>query len=104
MRRLAGQLGTKSEERAGEWSVSTWRAGILRSDDHTPAPGDEATPEDENAHLTADVGLGKPLSWRRWLRLPLAGAAGFESGRYLLRWLLIGLAIGTVAGLGAIVF
>jgi CIC family chloride channel protein len=30
--------------------------------------------------------------------------AGFENSRYLLKWLLLGLLIGTVAGLGAVVF
>ncbi len=34
----------------------------------------------------------------------LTGGSGFESSRYLLKWLLLGSCIGTVAGLGAVVF
>ena len=44
----------------------------------------------------------------RWLRRRLAGAgpwaAGFESSRQLARWLPVGIAIGLVAGSGAILF
>jgi CIC family chloride channel protein len=35
---------------------------------------------------------------------PLRGGSGFESTRYLARWLVLGSAIGLVAGIGAIVF
>jgi CIC family chloride channel protein len=35
---------------------------------------------------------------------PLRGGSGFESTRYLARWLVLGTAIGLVAGIGAIVF
>src|SRR5581483_11348138 len=51
-------------------------------------------------------GIGR-LSWMRWLPLrkrPLFSGSGFEGSRYLAKWLLIGGAIGIVAGLGAIVF
>jgi CIC family chloride channel protein len=42
--------------------------------------------------------------WRRILRDPVVTGSGFESGRYLGKWLLIGGAIGAVAGVGAILF
>ena len=34
----------------------------------------------------------------------VTNGSGFESSRYLLKWLLLGSCIGTVAGLGAVVF
>jgi CIC family chloride channel protein len=51
----------------------------------------------------ADQG-GSARGWRRLLRDPVVAGSGFESGRYLSKWLLIGGAIGAVAGVGAIVF
>jgi chloride channel protein, CIC family len=44
------------------------------------------------------------LRWLRWAGGPNLTGSGFESARYLTRWLLLGTAIGAVAGLGAIVF
>jgi CIC family chloride channel protein len=41
--------------------------------------------------------------WREWPRTVL-GHSGFESTRYLVKWLPLSAAIGTVAGLGAIAF
>ncbi len=42
--------------------------------------------------------------WRRWLRVAVPSGSGFESTRYVTKWLLLGGAIGVVAGLGAITF
>jgi CIC family chloride channel protein len=42
--------------------------------------------------------------WLRWTGGPLLRGSGFESSRYLAKWLLLGTCIGLVAGLGAIVF
>jgi CIC family chloride channel protein len=44
------------------------------------------------------------VSWLRWPGGPSLTGSGFESTRYLARWLLLGTTIGVVAGLGAIVF
>jgi Voltage gated chloride channel len=44
------------------------------------------------------------VRWLRWPTAPLLGGNGFESTRYLTKWLLLGTAIGVVAGLGAIIF
>src|SRR5690242_8465370 len=43
-----------------------------------------------------------PARWRRWFSQALPG--GFESQRYLGKWLLLSTAIGVVAGLGALAF
>jgi CIC family chloride channel protein len=48
--------------------------------------------------------LGSVVRWFRWPTAPLLGSNGFESTRYLTKWLLLGTLIGLVAGLGAIVF
>jgi chloride channel protein, CIC family len=54
---------------------------------------------------TRAPGLIGPLTrWLRWTGGPLLRGSGFESSRYLAKWLLLGTCIGLVAGLGAIVF
>ena len=47
-----------------------------------------------------------PGSLRRWLKAPSLAlpGGGFESTRYLAKWLLLSTVIGLVAGLGAIAF
>src|SRR5436853_5548808 len=42
--------------------------------------------------------------WIGWMRRALPSGSGFESQRYLTKWLLVSSAIGVVAGLGAIAF
>ena len=44
------------------------------------------------------------MRWLRWPGGPNLTGSGFESTRYLARWLLLGTTIGVVAGLGAIAF
>src|SRR5581483_11285518 len=44
------------------------------------------------------------LGWLRWPGGPLLTGTGFESTRYLTKWLLLGTLIGLVAGVGAIAF
>lgn len=44
------------------------------------------------------------LDWLRRSRRDVFGGIGFESQRYLTKWLLLGSVIGVVAGLGAVVF
>lgn len=54
----------------------------------------------------------EPETWRaasgvgrwRWLRIAVPSVSGFESTRYLGKWLLLSTLIGIVAGLGAIAF
>ena len=41
---------------------------------------------------------------RRWFAVLGPSAAGYESSRRLVRWLLVGSAIGVVAGAGAVLF
>src|ERR1051326_4891607 len=48
--------------------------------------------------------FGHLSRWLRWTGGPLLRGSGFESSRYLAKWLLLGTCIGLVAGLGAIVF
>ena len=48
--------------------------------------------------------VGPLARWLRWTGGPLLQGSGFESSRYLGKWLLLGACIGLVAGLGAIVF
>ena len=52
----------------------------------------------------ASRGLAEMTKWLRWTGGPLLRGSGFESSRYLAKWLLLGTCIGLVAGLGAIVF
>ena len=65
----------------------------------------------EPAHSVASPTPGRALAavrplakWLRWTGGPLLRGSGFESSRYLGKWLLLGTCIGLVAGLGAIVF
>ena len=48
--------------------------------------------------------LGPLSRWLRWTGGPLLQSSGFESSRYLTKWLLLSTCIGLVAGLGAIAF
>jgi CIC family chloride channel protein len=48
--------------------------------------------------------LDRMLVWLRRSRRDVFGGIGFESQRYLTKWLLLGSLIGVVAGLGAVVF
>jgi len=52
--------------------------------------------------VTGTEGLSKKLS--AWLRRVRAVGSGFESQRYLAKWLFLSTAIGIVAGLGSVVF
>ncbi|MGE5265406.1 MAG: chloride channel protein [Acidobacteriota bacterium] len=57
--------------------------------------------------VNASSGLGTPGPGRRlpaWLRRAIPMGSGFESQRYLLKWLFLSTAIGIVAGLGAVAF
>jgi CIC family chloride channel protein len=58
--------------------------------------------------LDGQSGRLRPLAvvsrWLRWPSGPLLRGAGFESTRYLTKWLVLSTCIGLVAGLGAIVF
>ncbi len=47
---------------------------------------------------------GQPQPWLTSLRRVVASGSGFESQRYLAKWLLLGTLIGVVAGVGAILF
>lgn len=47
---------------------------------------------------------GRGSRWARWLRWAAPRGAGYESTRNLRKWLVLGTAIGIVAGVGAIVF
>src|SRR5919108_5434766 len=58
-----------------------------------------ATAEREPARTPARL-----ASWLRRTGGPNLTGSGFESTRYLTRWLLLGTTIGIVAGLGAICF
>jgi chloride channel protein, CIC family len=64
---------------------------------HAHSPG--------SPNSTHALAAGSPLAkWLRWTGGPLLQGSGFESSRYLAKWLLLGTCIGLVAGLGAIVF
>src|SRR5689334_11029571 len=48
--------------------------------------------------------LAPVARWLRWSGGPILQGSGFESSRYLAKWLLLSTCIGLVAGLGAILF
>lgn len=66
----------------------------------------DVSAKDNAAHLPPDRSApgGRPLRWLHWPRLDGLTASGFESQRYLTKWVLLSTAIGIVAGLGAVVF
>jgi CIC family chloride channel protein len=78
------------------------RRPATRDDLPTDEPGAGAGSPASSA--AAGAALDTAPRWRRLLRDPVATGSGFESGRYLTKWLLIGGAIGAVAGVGAIAF
>src|SRR6516165_2427748 len=61
-------------------------------------PTDDATP------TAAPPALAGGMRWWRWSRRAAPMGTGFETERYLAKWLCISTAIGIVAGLGAIAF
>lgn len=61
-------------------------------------------PQADFDHLPTARAASSIARWLRWPTAPLLGSNGFESTRYLTKWLLLGTAIGVVAGLGAILF
>jgi chloride channel protein, CIC family len=54
--------------------------------------------------LDSPESRAKVLRWLQWPRQNVFSGAGFESQKYLTKWLFISTAIGLVAGLGAIAF
>ena len=57
-----------------------------------------------SVHLVTMGALQRLSGWLRRPGAPLLAGTGFESTRYLTKWLLLGTAIGLVAGLGAVAF
>jgi len=63
-----------------------------------------AQPESDDGETALPAASARARRWLRWPAGPRFAGSGFESTRYLTKWLLIAGAIGIVAGLGAIVF
>src|SRR5947209_1441333 len=64
-------------------------------------PATNTTPETSPPSRNGHRGLRWPV---RWPRRDVFTGSGFESQRYLTKWLLLGSIIGVVAGLGAVLF
>ncbi len=69
---------------------------IIDEEDRQPAADPVPDP--------AAAPLDRAIAWLRRSRRDVFGGIGFESPRYLTKWLLLGSVIGIVAGLGAVVF
>ncbi len=59
---------------------------------------------DEKARADSAAHVRSKPTWSDRLRAALPMGSGFESTRYLTKWILLSTAIGIVAGVGAIIF
>ena len=68
------------------------------------APEDRTTDKDEADTQPPGSARARLARWLHCAGAKCLTSGGFESQRYLTKWVLLGTAIGIVAGLGAVVF